>query len=352
MKLIHSADIHLGSRIDSKFPREVSEKKREEVRNTFRRMVEYARDEGVTAILLAGDVFDSDKPFKKDKEFFYSVVEKNPEIDFFYLRGNHDGEGERREFFNLKTFGEEWCTYAYGNVTVSGIETVAGNAISLYSALTLDPGQTNIVMLHGQIADAAGADKVHLASLRDKHIDYLALGHVHSYAAGVLDDRGTYVYSGCLEGRGFDETGEKGFVLLEVGENGISHVFHPFCERVITRLEVDITGCDGAYSVFSHVRSLLEDPDGIYRIELIGEMDVQVDELERDVKKFLSDLCLFVDVKDKTRRRVDIDAYLGDLSLAGEFVRRVFANEAYSEEQKAQIVGLGLRALNGNEVEL
>lgn len=352
MKLIHSADIHLGSRIDSRFPREVSEKKREEVRNTFRRMVEYARDEGVTAILLSGDVFDSDKPFKKDKEFFYSVVERNPEIDFLYLRGNHDGEGERRELPNLKTFGEEWSAHTYGNVTVSGIETVAGNATSLYSSLALDPAQVNIVMLHGQIADTAGVDKVHLASLRDKHIDYLALGHVHAYVAGVLDDRGHYAYSGCPEGRGFDETGEKGFVLLEIEGGHVSHVFHPFCERVITRLEVDVTGREDAYAVFSYVRTLLDDPNGIYRVELIGEVDAQIDELEGDVKKFLSEHCLFVDVKDRTRRRVDVDAYLGDLSLAGEFVRRVFANEAYSEEQKAQIVGLGLRALNGNEVEL
>ena len=49
--------------------------------------------------------------------------------------------------------------------------------------------------------------------------DYLALGHIHYNVVEPLDSRGVYAYSGCLEGRGFDETGEKGFVLIEVENN-------------------------------------------------------------------------------------------------------------------------------------
>ena len=148
MKLIHAADLHLGSRLDSRFSRELAEKRREEVRNSFRRMVDYADREGVRAILLSGDVFDSDKPFKKDKDFFYGVVEKHPAIDFLYLRGNHDKEGDERSLDNLKTFSHEWRSYAYGELVVSGIEITKDNATSLYSSLTLDGNKTNIVMLH------------------------------------------------------------------------------------------------------------------------------------------------------------------------------------------------------------
>jgi fucose 4-O-acetylase-like acetyltransferase len=81
-------------------------------------------------------------------------------------------------------------------------------------------------MLHGQetagrfvknkkSADYAGS--VSLSALRGRGIDYLALGHIHAYKKAPLDSRGIYCYPGCLEGRGFDECGRKGFVLLVVG---------------------------------------------------------------------------------------------------------------------------------------
>ena len=54
-----------------------------------------------------------------------------------------------------------------------------------------------------------------------KNIDYLALGHIHKYKQAELDQRGVYCYSGCLEGRGFDECGEKGFVLLDIDEESL-----------------------------------------------------------------------------------------------------------------------------------
>ena len=90
MKIIHTADIHLGSRMDSKFNKEIANERKAELRNTFKRLVEYAKDNGVSLIMLCGDMFDSDRPFKKDKDFFYSVVTANPDIDFLYLKGNHD----------------------------------------------------------------------------------------------------------------------------------------------------------------------------------------------------------------------------------------------------------------------
>ena len=43
-------------------------------------------------------------------------------------RGNHDGAGERREFQNLRTFGEEWTSYEYDDVVISGIEMAPSNA--------------------------------------------------------------------------------------------------------------------------------------------------------------------------------------------------------------------------------
>ena len=353
LKMIHCADVHLGSNIEAKLPKEKAEQRRGELRKTFHRMVEYARGEGVRAILLAGDVFDSDRPLKRDKEFFYDVVKGNPEIDFLYLRGNHDGEESYVEegLENLKTFSGEWSAYTYEDVTVSGIEMSKENALSLYSTLRLDKAKKNIVLLHGQIASTAGVDKINLNKLSEKNVDYLALGHIHSYEEGRLDDRGRYAYSGCLEGRGFDEMGEKGFVLLEIGER-INTRFVPFAERTIEELTVDVGGTENYYGAYQAVKKAAQfHKKNLYRINLVGEIEYDNERLAEDVEGLASAECYFVSVKDKTLQKFDALAYDGDVSLRGEFIRTVLENPDWSDERKQKVIALGLKALSAGEVE-
>lgn len=354
MKIIHTADIHLGSKLQSRFPKSVSDMRKEEVRSTFKRMVEYALSSGVSVILLSGDVFDSDHPFKKDKEFFYSVVKNNPQIDFIYLRGNHDVDGEEPDetLLNLKTFRDEWTGYDYGNVIISGIEINAQNATSLYSSLDLKKDRINIVMLHGQTGDVSGVDKINLKKLKGKNIDYLALGHVHKPQSGALDERGEYAYSGCIEGRGFDETGVHGFELIEITDK-LTHEFIPFSERAILECDADVTGAKDAYSAYLKIKEQikLSKPD-IYRINLTGELDYDVEDLTRDLEKYLSSDCAYASVKDRTKRKINIDDFKRDLSLKGEFVRTVYSDPELTEDEKLKIINCGLRALDGGEIEL
>ena len=75
MKIIHTADIHLGSKINT-FPKDISDARKEELRNSFKRMVDFARNNEVQAIIISGDLFESDRPFQKDKDFFFSIVKK------------------------------------------------------------------------------------------------------------------------------------------------------------------------------------------------------------------------------------------------------------------------------------
>ena len=344
MKIIHSADIHLGAPING-FPKEISEERKREVRNTFVRMVDYARENGVKVILLSGDVFDRDKPFKKDVDFFYGVVESNPDIDFLYLRGNHDSDGESRALSNLKTFSTEWKSYEYGDVVISGIELVDKNSLSLYSTLSLQAKKTNIVMLHGQIGS-----EINLVKLREKNIDYLALGHIHTFTEGNVDGRGRYAYSGCLEGRGFDETGVKGFVVLDV-EDKVVHTFQPFSKRCIEEIKLDVSGLQDGYAMARLARTEIPfKKENIYRIELVGEIDAQTEEFAADVQRFLEGDCAYISVKDKTKKKIDYAAYDGDNSLKGEFVRTVLESD-YTEEEKAQMIAYGLKALIGREVD-
>ena len=346
MKIIHCADVHLGSRMN-RLPKDMAEERAREIRSSFERMIAFAKEEGIDTILLAGDIFDSDRPFKKDKEFFYSAVRRNPEITFFYLRGNHDGkESYTEEIENLKTFGAEWTSYTLGwNVVLSGIEIDRSNCLSMYSSLRLDPFNHNIVMLHGQAGEAFGENKVCIPRLKNKNIDYLALGHVHKQGAVQIDERGVSAYSGCLEGRGFDEFGEKGFIVYDTDTKEINFV--PFACRTIEERFLDISDTRDGYEVADKIKKEIKiDKKNLLRLYLIGEVDFVDDKLADDVAKYVSGLCYFVSIKDNTRLKIDYSSFKDSLSLKGEFVRLV-SSENMSEGDRQKVLDLGLRALTG-----
>ncbi len=354
MKILHCADIHLGSKIESKFSNDKSNIRKREVLNTFSRMIDYANENQINVVILAGDVFDKDKPSIKDKEYFYRAIKSNPQIDFLYLNGNHDQEGSYVEFDipNLKRFDKEnFVSYEYGNICISGIEMTEYNATSFYSKLNLDKSKINIVVLHGDATDSMGMDKIKIDSLKNKGIDYLALGHIHSYKSGRIDDRGVYAFPGCLEGRGFDECGEKGFIVLSV-EDTVNYKFVPFAKRTLVDLDINVTSANDLFDVIELVKNNTLDiaKDNILRINLIGELPVGIDVVEEDVKTALSDY-FFVDVKNKTSLKIDINKYDDDKSLIGVFVRTIYENENYSQEEKQELITMGLRAISGKEVD-
>ena len=350
MKFIHTADIHLGSKNDSRFPKEISDEIKGELRSAFKNLVEYAKSRGVSLILLSGDVFDSDRPFKKDKDFFYSVVKNNPEINFLYLKGNHDRvENFEEELPNLKRFSDKWTVYEFGGLKFYGIEMTKENSSSLYSTLNLTKEDKNVVLMHGQ--KGSGRGDINLLKLRDKNIDYLALGHIHSFSAEKFDDRGVAVYSGCLLGRGYDEIGEKGFVIVNEENGKFSYEFKTLSTRVILEETVDVSGVKDAYEAAEIVKkSVTAGKKDILRVILTGELETKIEDLSVDLERLLLGRYAFLSVKDKTKLKLDLSAFSFDNSLIGEFIRTVEKSE-YPEEDKQEIISYGLRALKGESLE-
>ena len=355
MRIIHAADIHLGSKIESKFSSEISTKRRKEILDTFSRMVSYAKENGVEAIILAGDVFDKDKPAIKDKEFFYKTIKNNPEIDFLYLKGNHDIEGsyEDTSIPNLKTFtSNNITTYSYGNIDISGIEMINENYRSFYSKISLNKDRINIFVLHGDDSNTFGLNKIRIDSLINKGIDYLALGHCHSYKEDKIDGRGRYAFSGCLEGRGFDECGEKGFILLDIDKE-VKSTFIPFARRTIHEINVDLSGSSDLVDAKAKVDAEVKDinKDDILLINLVGNLPVNAEISSEDIKVYLDGKFYFVYIKNKTSTLIRLEDYVNDKSLIGEFVRGVYANEEYDDETKQKVLSIGIKLITKREVE-
>ena len=359
MKIIHCSDLHLDSKMETNLNKEKAKERKNEILLTFEKMVDFAKKNGVKVIIIAGDMFDKKNISVKAKKIVKNQIILNPEIDFLYLKGNHDEinfiEEEEEIPSNLKLFNEkEWVTYKYGDIAVTGIEIGKQNNYNIYNSLILEKNDINIVVMHGQESQNDVKDKAEIINLKDlknKNIDYLALGHIHTFKQEKLDNRGIYCYSGCLEGRGFDECGEKGFVLLDIEDKQIKTQFIPIAKRTLHEINIDITGITENYDIEQKIEEETNkiSRDDLIKIVLKGKVEAGTTRDIDYLKKKYEDRFYCIKIYDETTLNIDYMKHQNDASLKGEFIRLVLEQDL-TDEEKGKIINTGIRALLGEEV--
>lgn len=357
MKFIHTADLHLDSKMDA-LPKDKNKIRREEIIRSFEKLCDYASLNGVKAVIISGDMFDTQKVSVKTKRRILFAMSKNPTVDFLYLKGNHDEKiavEEETLPVNLKLFGDLWTKYSYENVDIYGVNFNGRNTEYIYDNFNPEKDRVNIVALHGQVVGYKtkdGGENISIPHLKNKNIDYLALGHIHSFGIEKLDNRGVLAYSGCLEGRGFDETGDKGFCLIDVDDSKVNIEFVKWAERNYYEHEFDLTGEDDFYLAQEKLSNILQEKypsNSIIKVIFKGEIkeDFVVD-FDATAKR-LNEIFFYVKIKDKTKLKIEESDFMYDKSVKGEFVREVFSS-SLDEEVKNKIIALGLKALKGEEL--
>ena len=359
MRMIHCADLHLDSPMTTYLDRNKANERKQELLNGFIKMVEFAAANRVEVILIAGDMFDTKNVDRTTKNTVIYQIEKHPEIKFYYLKGNHDGDNFIDELIrvpdNLYLFDHQWKEYKEGeNIRIYGIEQEENNPY-IYDELHLDKTKINIVMLHGQDTETGSKDphSINLRALENKGIDYLALGHIHSYREGDLDGRGKYVYPGCLCGRGFDECGPHGFVIINVDEvnHRVQSKFLPLDSRNLYQVYVDVSGCSTTIEMIDKVAGkLIAYPESaLIKIVLKGNLDVECEKNLDYIQKTFESQFYFVKVTDETTLSLDLDKFAMDISLRGEFVRQVRKREDLDDNEKNIVIRYGLQILDGEK---
>lgn len=351
MKIIHTSDIHLASKLTARLPSSKVASRRRELTESFFRMCREGMNTGACAMIIAGDMFDTSKATKKDIDSALSIIERAENISFFYLPGNHErglvrdsGEALPK---NLFVFENDWTYFNLGYVTIAGrCETSS----DMFDTLKLDPNQKNIVVLHGEIRDKSKEDGIiGIRDAADRNIDYLALGHYHTYSSGKIDRRCTYVYSGTPEGRGFDETGELGFSMLNVTNEGISHRFIPFAKRKMLIKDVDISGALRTRDIELKMEDALlnSGEDNLIRVNFIGSRELELRCDKALLLKKFAERFYYIEIKDSSKLLTRAEDYKYDKSLKGEFIRLCLEDNSLSDEEKEKIIHCGLSALAG-----
>jgi DNA repair exonuclease SbcCD nuclease subunit len=196
------------------------------------------------------------------------------------------------------------------------------------------------------------------AELLAQGFDYAAIGHYHTY--GMIGDRAAY--SGCVQGRGLDETGEKCVIVGEIEGGKVRIEAVEIAERRVLSVESDVTGARDHTAVLSRVTSAIETAGArecdVVHIELTGTMlpDTPID------LQALESLPGFFHVSVDARRiepDYDLEA-LGTHSsaekLKSAFVRRMreLVQTAGTEDERRILQDAtyyGLYALDGRKLE-
>lgn len=373
VKILHCSDLHFDTPF-SDLNNSFSEIRREDLRETFGNILSMANKEKVDILLISGDLFDNLRVMKTTLDYIRKKLEEIKHIKVFIAPGNHDPNNEK-SFYNMINwpsnvhifsndmeciFLEDLNAFIYGRAFSKPYEKES--LLKDFSAkFKVDKSFINIMVLHGDIAVQESGNEYNPITEEDMgntSMDYIALGHRHSFS-GINRTKGTYyAYCGNPEGRGFDETGDKGIIIGEVGSSYVDLNFIPLCKRKYISLEVDITSAETYEDIMSIIISNLEDEEkekNLYKIILKGEVSpdfiINKPVLEEKLKSYF----YYIKILDKTTVEIDYEALSKEISLKGIFAKkmlqRILEAEGEKEKQKLQrALKIGIQSLSDGEL--
>lgn len=379
ISFIHCADIHFDTAFSGLSPAKAAIR-REELRQTFLRILELCKEKDVDCLLLPGDLFDSTRVTDETIAFVTRALAQYPELPVFIAPGNHDPymPGTRYD-------GTAWPSnviiFKEQQINKHILMTRKGVSVNVYGAAFTTPyleknlldgfsvsGDTdatfNLMVLHGDTVgtgQSSSYQPISLSSIAQTRLDYLALGHKHTASQPEKQGQTFYSYSGTPEGRGFDELGQKGVWYVELtketaaAEAGIDFTWIPCASRIYETLEVDVTGCTSHQEVGNRAEAAMTNQDNLYKILFTGALkdgfllDLNV------LQSRLADRCFLVKLRDCTHTEVDIEALAKENMLRGIFARRLLAKmeearkkgNTKEEQLCADALALGLKAFEG-----
>ncbi len=323
IKILHSADMHLGS-VFSGLPYDKASMRKNEAAYTCMNIIKMASD--CDALLLPGDIFDSGDVSLSYADMFIDAVSSINPVPVFYACGNHDSYYSDIVSYILKNSPPNLHIF-----TPDAIEcvTIEDKKLKVYGAsfskehcessmlLNFTPCDTdyiNILCIHADVSPSL-YNPVDTSKFSEFRIDYAALGHVHAYDGIKKSGDCFWGYPGIPEGRGFDECGTKGYIKGTVSKNAHKLNFYPACKRCYIDERLDISDFSNKYELIEVINSICLSPDNICRFTLIGENNLS-SSLDT---KFLeaSSMAYHSICRDNTVASVSFEEYTGLSGLKG-----------------------------------
>lgn len=369
VKILHCADIHIGAA--EGFLGAAAAERRFETVMTFEKIIDTAKENEVKVIAIAGDLFNSNAAESGLTAPVFEKIASAPEIKVVFAAGNHDPLSADSPFLSAKLpdnlyvlpakdaciVFEELKLRVYGK----SFENVYMQGEEAFSLTPPDDDFINLMVLHGELRSDLGSlyNSVTPEFIKSSRMDYIALGHIHKRTETAKLKNTCFAYCGCPEGQGFDETGEKGVYIGEIGKGFCGLEFVPLSKRQHVCLKTDVSGLRSASEVSAKILDGLKAVCGdgyrnnLYKIELTGSLPEDTRLNLTEITGRVSEAVYYAKIKDCTENETDLKELSGEVSLKGIFVKNMLRRiESASEAEKPELeyaLKLGLKAF-GSEV--
>ena len=406
MKILHTADIHIGVENYGKIDPETRTSTRlSDFLRSFDEIVSFAIQETVDLVIIAGDAYKSRNPSQTHQREFAKRISKLSinNIPVFILIGNHDspnipGPATALEIFptldvEKVTIGDQLSNYDIstksgpiqivsvpwirkGDLSDSKISTTQTieeineeiQKIIIYriSELvdSLDPKLPAILVGHLSTESAITSSEKSMMLSKDyliptqnlalPKLDYVALGHIHRHQQ--LNQNPRVVYSGSIERIDFGEENDtKGFCLLEIdptkswGQREVEFQFIPVNSRKFKTIKVEIDNQD-----LEPTQTILDEitrheiKDSI--IQLIIEMSASQSKnvFDNEIRKALSEAYLIAAVKRNIRAETQprLDTNFSDNISPIEVLKEYLNHRDLDDTKKNAIIDKGYDLIN------
>lgn len=392
LRIIHTADVHLGARHDDLGDQAAAQRERQFA--AFVAAIDLALAEKVDLFLVAGDLFDSNVQPRRSVERVAAQLQRlaGAKIRTVIAPGTHDAYDRSSIYraYDLKalagsTQDDDLVTVATPErpaIHLAACDVVVHAPVfptkrAPHSPLrdldaAADGATYRVGIVHGSVAIPGKTDRDEVVITTDEiaatHLDYLALGHWHSAQQGKAGGV-TYAYAGAPEPVALDQDRAGKVLLVELDRvAGVTSV--KVTERQVGRTRFSRSAVDAA-TVASQpalIESLARqaDPDLVLDVRITGvrpdELDLDTDEIEAA----LAPSFLKVRVRDVSMPALTEGSLPSPDTIAGAFIRDLEAriaeleaapgpDDAAGSSEAAELrdaLRLGRLLLAGHEVSL
>jgi DNA repair exonuclease SbcCD nuclease subunit len=387
LRLLHTADVHLGARHADLGSQAVALRERQFA--AFRATVDLALAEEVDALLIAGDLFDSNTQPRRSVERTVAELARltDAAIRVVIIPGTHDVHdrasvyraydlaamtGLPPDSDRLVVLTPERPDVVYGilDLAVHGFvfstKRAPRSPLAGFNASADGRAHWHVGLIHGSLAIPGKTDRDEVVftagEIAASHLDYLALGHWHSSQRGMAGGT-AWAYSGAPEPVAVDQDHAGSVLLVALDEqDGVRNV--TLEERRVgrtrfDRLEVDAGSLASQPALVEQIAGLA-DPDLVLDVRIVGvrrdDLDVEADEVERE----LAHRFFRLRVQDAAAAALPDGPLPPPDTIAGALVRDLQASIAEAEASERLDESLELRdalrlarlLLDGREVAL
>ncbi len=293
IKILATADLHIGISSSA-----AENQTTASTRNTWDRMVDWAMENNVDAVVISGDIVDRENKFVEGMSTLKHGLDKlqAKNIHTIMAAGNHDFQTLPDIMRNFDTdlvhFLGAKGTWEVKKVAIRGTEIqfvgwsfprkhFTKNPLENFPEEQIETDKPTIGLLHGDystnLAESVYAP-IDLNSLSNKNIDIWVLGHIHKPEI-LNENKPTVFYPGSPQALSAKEQGEHGFRIIEI-DNNMPRLgeFIPISSVRYENIKIELTNCEDLNEVNTAIlNNLLTQAESIETYNALEEIIFDVE---------------------------------------------------------------------------